>query len=416
MTSPDKAVRPAPTPDKAVRPAPPDKDQDALLPCPFCGGADILGLPTYSHETAVVAYRCADCGAQATVRAWRQRVATNPGSDRPCASTPTPHQGQDASPSYHVELNYRRALALDAIGAIPVQTIGDPNGAHVQVIDAGMVARLLLKVQAEVEAIVRRHSAAAPARPAPAPLPEGQPVSNADELPAPNHEEAEQFAYLHRGDSNLARAYLDLLDRRSPFHVPAATPAAPTLRGLAPAAPVDVSPDWRGSTRRERRILMDLVKLEATPKAIVRFARDCDHLSDYWYWFTLGTLWVSYSSHSDLGLWKRLFSAPRPNRATSLMKPSELQQLIGLPEYFRAYRAHRRGEKDWIAYTLDQQKAAMFARQREVDIVAEYAVQKRDVLALFTRRGEAEVIVINRLMPVRIGELEVLVWPDETRG
>ena len=93
----------------------------------------------------------------------------------------------------------------------------------------------------------------------------------------------------------------------------------------------DISPDFRPNMR-DARIIKGILKHEATPRAIERFARDANDLTDYAYWFTLGTLWVSYTGWSDLALWKRLFSSKRRNRETSLMKPSELDVLRALPE------------------------------------------------------------------------------------
>lgn len=177
----------------------------------------------------------------------------------------------------------------------------------------------------------------------------------------------------------------------------------------------DISPDWNGSTRRERRILQELVAREKTPQAIVHFARVCHDLSDYWYWFMLGTLWVSYTGHSDLALWRRLFSAGRAGRRTSLMKPSEVRSLVMFPERFRACRAHRTGETDWIAYTIDRQIAARFASERGVEQVVEYGLRACDVVALFLRRGEAEVIVLNRTTPREIRPIDILLWPQEAR-
>ena len=57
-----------------------------------------------------------------------------------------------------------------------------------------------------------------------------------------------------------------------------------------------------------------LIELEETPEAIKYFAQRCNELTDYAYWFFLSTLWVSYSGHSDLELWKRLFSSDRSKR------------------------------------------------------------------------------------------------------
>jgi hypothetical protein len=174
----------------------------------------------------------------------------------------------------------------------------------------------------------------------------------------------------------------------------------------------DISPDWHGSTRRERRIVQELLAREKTPAAIIHFSRVCHELTDYWYWYLLGTLWVSYSGHCGLAHWRRLLSSRRPNRATSLMKPSEVRTLAMFPERFRACRAHRAGECDWIAYTIDRQIAARFAVERGVEQVIEYGIRKEDVVALFMRRGEAEVIVLNRQALQLIGPIDVLVWPE----
>lgn len=175
----------------------------------------------------------------------------------------------------------------------------------------------------------------------------------------------------------------------------------------APVKPTNISPDWKGSTREERRILQGVLAKEATPGAIRHFAKHCSRLGDYWYWFTLSTLWVSYSGHSDLALWKRLLSAPRKGRETSLMKPDEQEAYRALPDAVMAYRAHREGETDWISFTLDPVTAARFAAERGVTEVAQWSVPKRDIVALFLRRGEQELIVLDwkkatkvRMLPV----------------
>lgn len=157
----------------------------------------------------------------------------------------------------------------------------------------------------------------------------------------------------------------------------------------------NISPDWQGSTRSERRIIQRIMEREGTERAIICFSKHCDRLSHYWYWFTLSTLWVNYSGWSDLNLWKQLFSSQRPNKYTSLMKPDEYAIYQHLPETITAYRAHRSGEVDWIAYTLDPQVAARFAVERGVKEVMEYRIPKAEISALFLRRGEKEIIVLD---------------------
>lgn len=168
----------------------------------------------------------------------------------------------------------------------------------------------------------------------------------------------------------------------------------------------NISSDWKGSTRFERRFIQRLIEREGTGRAIVYFSQHCDRLDNYWYWFVLGTLWVNYSGWSDLDLWKRLFSSKRPNRETSLMKPNELIAFRRLPETVRAYRAHRSNECDWIAYTLDPKIAARFAAERGVDRVTEYAIPKAEILALFLRRGEVEILVINKTKACRLDVIQ----------
>lgn len=157
----------------------------------------------------------------------------------------------------------------------------------------------------------------------------------------------------------------------------------------------DISPDWKGSTPEEVAALDEILRYEATPLAILTFARLQDRLGDYWYWFTLSTLWVSYSGYSDLNLWRRLFQAARPGRKTSIMKPSELRAFNELPNKFMAYRAHRPNETDWISYTLDKELADRWAMERGGYVQA-YMINKLHCLALLLRRGESEILVLDK--------------------
>lgn len=157
----------------------------------------------------------------------------------------------------------------------------------------------------------------------------------------------------------------------------------------------DISPDFKGSTSEEVAALDEIIRHEATPLAILTFAQLQDRLGDYWYWFTLSTLWVSYSGWSDLNLWRRLFQAARASRKTSIMKPSELLAFIELPNRFTAYRAHRPNETDWISYTLDKSLAERWARERGGHVKT-YRLNKLHCLALLLRRGESEILLLDK--------------------
>ena len=158
---------------------------------------------------------------------------------------------------------------------------------------------------------------------------------------------------------------------------------------------------------KDKLIGLQLIKREETPEAIKYFSENCDKLSNYAYWFFLSTLWVSYSGQSDIELWKKLFSSDRPQKLKSIMKPSELKEYNYLPHIVTIYRAKRKEEKQWIAYTLDLEIAKRFANERKVDKVTKYEVKKNDILALFLRRGEKEIIVLDEKNVKFIEEIEV---------
>ncbi|BEI64695.1 hypothetical protein [Lactiplantibacillus plantarum] len=135
-----------------------------------------------------------------------------------------------------------------------------------------------------------------------------------------------------------------------------------------------------------------ILAYEATPEAIKYFSAHSSELSDYGYWFFLSTLWVSYTEYSDLKIWKTLFASQRPNKAIGIMKPSELKTFDNLPNKLTLYRAHWLNESDWIAYTLDLR----IAKERGVNQISVYRVKKNHALALFLRRSEQEIIVLDK--------------------
>lgn len=89
------------------------------------------------------------------------------------------------------------------------------------------------------------------------------------------------------------------------------------------------------------------------------------------------------------------------------MKPSELDVFRLLGDHLTLYRAHRTGETDWISYTLSPMKAAEFAARRGAAQVKEYRVAKVDALCLFLRRGEFEVLVLDKNKAEFVREVRV---------
>ncbi len=78
-------------------------------------------------------------------------------------------------------------------------------------------------------------------------------------------------------------------------------------------------------------------------------------------------------------------------------------------EDVKVFRAHREGETDWINYSLDPATAARFAVQRGAESIRAYRIYKRDVVALFLRRGESEVLVIDNAKAEQVCGIDVVV-------
>lgn len=169
----------------------------------------------------------------------------------------------------------------------------------------------------------------------------------------------------------------------------------------------DISKQFNGPTYMSQFIGKGIIEREGTPEAIKFFAEHADKIDDYFYWFTLSTCWVSYSGHSDINLWKRLFASDRPKRKHSIMKPTEVRGYDALPNIVTVYRAHRPLEDDWIAYTLEEDIARRFAKERGVTSIKKYKVYKKYILALFLRRGEKEVIVLDKERITFVEEIKI---------
>lgn len=163
----------------------------------------------------------------------------------------------------------------------------------------------------------------------------------------------------------------------------------------------DISPNFTPNFRDEK-FIKGLVKRKETAKAVAYFNKNMHKASDYAYWFALGTLWVSYTDYSDIKLWRRLFSSDRKTKHSSLMKPSELEAFIKLPNTIIAYRAKRDGETDWLAYTLSTQVVGGIARERGINTIHQYRIDKKNISALFLRRDEFEIIVTDQTTPVLV--------------
>lgn len=78
-----------------------------------------------------------------------------------------------------------------------------------------------------------------------------------------------------------------------------------------------------------------------------------------------------------------------------LMDEDEMNQYLALPKEITVYRGIRgRGSLEALSWTLDVEKAEWFAKRwNKGGKVYSATVEKKDVLAVFTSRGESEIVV-----------------------
>jgi len=162
----------------------------------------------------------------------------------------------------------------------------------------------------------------------------------------------------------------------------------------------NISPAFKPN-EADALILDYVTRYEGTPFAIKEFAKSCRHLTDYGYWFGLSTLWVSYTGFSDLNLWRQLFQSERPDRDRCIMKPDELKAFRALPNPIVAHRAHRENETDWLSFTTSMERANKFLGARPGGYIKTYSIPKEHALCYFLRRGEFEILVLDKSKAVR---------------
>lgn len=135
-------------------------------------------------------------------------------------------------------------------------------------------------------------------------------------------------------------------------------------------------------------------RLDALHYVLVTYDDDID---DNTFWSLVSDVWIdTENAWQNIGSWSEIFASDRASQH-SLMNEDELQLFHSLPDTLTIYRGCRRDiNEDGLAWTLDEQRAHWFAERFSNDdgVVLTRTVSKKDVVALFTRRGEQEVIVL----------------------
>ena len=142
------------------------------------------------------------------------------------------------------------------------------------------------------------------------------------------------------------------------------------------------------------------VWLHERPYRIEAF-QEIEHLlSDTAYWKLVADIWTDtenqWQNHQE---WKDLLGSDRSSR-NYLMDEKEFNTLLALPDVVTIYRGCQKGiNEHGLSWTLDKSIAQWFSTRLDRDgepIVLERTVAKSDIIAVFTGRGESEVIFLER--------------------
>lgn len=145
------------------------------------------------------------------------------------------------------------------------------------------------------------------------------------------------------------------------------------------------------------------------------FAEIAGDLDDEEYWELLGAMWTdSENIHENEQQWMEFLSDERPMQ-DRMMEEEERAALAAMPETLTVYRGFEVEERhEGLSWTLDKAKAVWFAKRLHIPDhghtprVATATVQKTDVIAHFTGRGESEIVAMPEDVNVeKIEEVEL---------
>ena len=136
------------------------------------------------------------------------------------------------------------------------------------------------------------------------------------------------------------------------------------------------------------------VWLHERPYRLTAFEEISNKLTDTNYWKFVSSIWTdTENSYADYKKWRSLFSSKRSSKHY-LMNEKEDQLLRSLPDEVVIYRGCQKNlNENGLSWSLDKSTAEFFAnRFNQKGIILEKKISKKDIIAVFTGRGEAEVI------------------------
>jgi predicted ABC-type ATPase/DNA-binding MarR family transcriptional regulator len=149
---------------------------------------------------------------------------------------------------------------------------------------------------------------------------------------------------------------------------------------------------------RKNKKWSSYINLHERPYRLDAFMDVEDEMTDGEYWSSLADVWVdSENIWQNQDIWKSALSSKRPDRI-SMMNKEEQKEFASLPNELTIYRGYLKGKnKNGLSWTTDRDKAEWFsnrlAGRGDNPVVQQATVNKKDVVAYFSRRGESEVVV-----------------------
>lgn len=129
------------------------------------------------------------------------------------------------------------------------------------------------------------------------------------------------------------------------------------------------------------------------PAALLEFT---DKIAgDDMFWQLLGSTWIqSEFNNTERETWLELFATQRPGQ-NFMMNSEEQELLLGLPKQVTLYRGTKDpNETTGMSWTLSPDVAEYFAGRFDTEgHILEREIPTKDIMSVFTRRDEQEVLL-----------------------
>ena len=140
------------------------------------------------------------------------------------------------------------------------------------------------------------------------------------------------------------------------------------------------------------------VYMHERPYRVQAFTQIAEELSPEEYWPLLGDVWIDTENQWQyIDELSDLLAADLPSREL-IMQEDERASLAAMPDEITIYRGYQVGKNEGgLSWTTDRSRAEWFAGRLALEgdepAVMEAVVNKNDVVAFFSRRGENEIVL-----------------------